>query len=446
MNSNEKITAPVSFADVNHVLGTSHTDLATLCKDTNIKKWARRKPVSCAKIGVMTNADFVSVHCGLSHTTNTLVDSNGRPRNDTWTYTKPSGGANSPYRLSDFDGYYSQAPRPLNIIFPDGDITISNSTSGNKIGFVITFEQGISGWRSDGTCLFMRDIFFNSSELNMYPTLALLHYTSSSAGVMYAVSADNKLSTYVASATDSSHLSNQPVVNILLDLDDFKSKVASTYLAANTKWQCIVFLASSQLTGTIRSKYDTISNVVSSLGTTEMMELEGVTGADSDGYQNGFDRKTKKIVVVSWVDSITKLRLTTTLTRSGAVGTTTTYNITSAVLEITRTSGQSAITFNVGFNAIIVGGVMSTGGSYDGFDGVTFETISFAANETYKSKTYSSSAFTGHSYVFNAFTSGNVYRAVLNAIISNSGAEKSIGTEIDCSAGSSSYTVSNPAT
>jgi hypothetical protein len=36
-----------------------------------------------------------------------------------------------------------------------------------------------------------------------------------------------------------------------------------------------------------------------------MMELEGVTGTDSDGYQNGFDRKTKKIVVVSWIDTIT---------------------------------------------------------------------------------------------------------------------------------------------
>ena len=439
--SNNIIVAPVSFADVNQILGTSHTDLATLCKDTNIKMWARRKPVSYAKIGVMTNADFVSVHCGLSHTTNPLVDSNGRPRSDTWTYTKPSGGANSPYRLSDFDGYYPQAPRPLDIIFPDGDITISSSTSGNKIGFAITFEQGISGWRSDGTCLFMRDIFFNSSELNMYPTLALLHYTSSSAGVMYAVSADNKLSTYVASATDSSHLANQPVVNILLDLDDFKSKVASTYLAANTKWQCIVFLASSQLTGTIRSKYDTISNVVSSLGTTEMMELEGVTGADGDGYQNGFDRKTKKIVVVSWIDTITQLKLTTTLTRSGS---TTTYNITSAVVEITRTSGQSAITFNVGFNAICVGGAMSTGGAYDNFTGVSFDTISLAANETTKSKTYSSSNFTGHSFVFNSLSAGNVSRAILNATIKNSGAEKSIATDIDCSAGSSSYTVHNP--
>jgi hypothetical protein len=408
-HQNGIVSQPVSFADVNAVLGTSHTDLALLCKDSHINKWARRKSVRYAKIGVMTNADFVSVHCGLSHTTNTLVDSNGRPRSDTWTYKKPSGGANSPYRLSDFDGYYSQAPKPLNIIFPDGDITISSSTSGNKLGFAITFEQGISGWRSDGTCLFMRDIFFNSSELNMYPTLALLHYTSSSTGVMYAVSADNKLSTYVASATDSSHLANQPVVNILLDLDDFKSKVASTYLATNTKWQCIVFLASSQLTGTIRSKYDTISNVVSSLGTTEMMELEGVSGADGEGYQNGFDRKTKKIVVVSWIDTITQLKLTTTLTRSGS---TTTYNITSAVVEITRTSGQSAITFNVGFNAICVGGAMSTGGAYDDFTGVDFGTTTGEINSEFKGSAYRNQrrARTCASYVENGCKNNHRFR------------------------------------
>lgn len=44
-HSNSKITAPVSFADVNAVLGTSHTDLATLCKDGNINPWSKVKPV-----------------------------------------------------------------------------------------------------------------------------------------------------------------------------------------------------------------------------------------------------------------------------------------------------------------------------------------------------------------------------------------------------------------
>jgi len=33
------VTAPVGFADVNAVLGTSHTDLGNLCKDTHIGQW-----------------------------------------------------------------------------------------------------------------------------------------------------------------------------------------------------------------------------------------------------------------------------------------------------------------------------------------------------------------------------------------------------------------------
>lgn len=43
-HSNGKITAPVSFADVNAVLGTSHTDLGWLCEE-NVNPWSKCKPV-----------------------------------------------------------------------------------------------------------------------------------------------------------------------------------------------------------------------------------------------------------------------------------------------------------------------------------------------------------------------------------------------------------------
>lgn len=44
-SSNGLITAPVSFSDVNSVLGTAHTDLASLCTDKNINPWSKIKPV-----------------------------------------------------------------------------------------------------------------------------------------------------------------------------------------------------------------------------------------------------------------------------------------------------------------------------------------------------------------------------------------------------------------
>lgn len=50
-HSNGIITAPVSFGDVNAVLRTSHTDLKTMCKDSNIKWYSKYKPTSYTGIG-----------------------------------------------------------------------------------------------------------------------------------------------------------------------------------------------------------------------------------------------------------------------------------------------------------------------------------------------------------------------------------------------------------
>ena len=124
------ITAPVSFSDVNAVLGTSHTDLGTMCKDSNIKMWSKYKPVVLATINTTGQFDYTNNKwktsatwwkgtggtCGLVPKTLTKVTDvtsycsgglNG------WSYTKPSGGSSSPYRLTDFAGYYHGAVAPI---------------------------------------------------------------------------------------------------------------------------------------------------------------------------------------------------------------------------------------------------------------------------------------------------------------------------------------------
>ena len=124
------ITAPVSFSDVNAVLGTSHTDLGTMCKDSNIKMWSKYKPVVLATINTTGQFDYTNNKwktsatwwkgttgtCGLVPKTLTKVTDvtsycsgglNG------WSYTKPSGGSSSPYRLTDFAGYYHSAVAPI---------------------------------------------------------------------------------------------------------------------------------------------------------------------------------------------------------------------------------------------------------------------------------------------------------------------------------------------
>ena len=112
-NSNGKITAPVSFADVNAVLGTSHTDLGNLCKDTHINMWAKYKPLHLSYfIGIPTEAMLKAVKYGLSlyssASLSTIISNTNGTLNG-WTYSKPSGGAASPYRLHDFNKYYHNA-------------------------------------------------------------------------------------------------------------------------------------------------------------------------------------------------------------------------------------------------------------------------------------------------------------------------------------------------
>lgn len=123
--SSGKITAPVSFADVNTAIGASHTDLASLCKDSHINKWARFKPIKVNLIPPLTHntiagttvhfgmelicgnwntfSQKLSEYIGLMHgATQTASIGTKAEWIDGAKYAKPSGGAASPYRLSDF--------------------------------------------------------------------------------------------------------------------------------------------------------------------------------------------------------------------------------------------------------------------------------------------------------------------------------------------------------
>ena len=129
-HSNGKITAPVSFADVQAVLGVSSTDLATLCRHANVNKWARYKPVINNIISTLDQWDSANntwkstanwyksnaannYNCGVSMILSDASDPN--LRNLVTTYKNgisrivPTGGSSSPYRLTDFAGYNHNA-------------------------------------------------------------------------------------------------------------------------------------------------------------------------------------------------------------------------------------------------------------------------------------------------------------------------------------------------
>lgn len=146
------ISAPVSIDDVKQALGESSNDLATLCKSENINIWSKYKPINCKgefkeypiredseEIVTSSYSKYTCVvRCGMNIPMDTyknlrnnyggegfaingcynlyvdnIYGKNGGISADTTTMVSgkhfPKGGANSPYRLSDFRNYNSKA-------------------------------------------------------------------------------------------------------------------------------------------------------------------------------------------------------------------------------------------------------------------------------------------------------------------------------------------------
>lgn len=146
------ISDPVSIDDVKRALGESSNDLATLCKSENINIWSKYKPVSCKgefkEYPVREDSEEIVnssysryacvVRCGMNIPMDTyknlrynyggegfaieacknlyknnVYGNNGYIHDNTSTSVSgkhfPKGGADSPYRLSDFRNYSSKA-------------------------------------------------------------------------------------------------------------------------------------------------------------------------------------------------------------------------------------------------------------------------------------------------------------------------------------------------
>lgn len=187
------ITAPVNIEDVKKVLNESSNDIATLCKNHNINMWSKYKPVNLRKKFVTDtlNSDgkswtAPSGRLGWWLGNNTVNDaalviplvtskSNFDNNKAKWTYNKPYGGDSSPYRLSDFAGYYDDAQAPISPAYPNTNEFFISETATFSIWTTNTSEIDYPD-----QCVSLKDIFQILTQITdgkVYPAIYLYNVT-----------------------------------------------------------------------------------------------------------------------------------------------------------------------------------------------------------------------------------------------------------------------------
>lgn len=365
-HSSTTITAPVVMpTDIAAVLNISGTDLATLCRSSNINMWAKFKPIYHAAIGLLKNSqrqDGSHVVSGYSiswgimkpsavNWSDYINTSTGVVKSGLWGYDKPAGGAASPYRLSDFveidnsgavtgNGYSRSAKSPIQITLTmESYLYVPyyvNTGTGSTLMFLFTFQNGITGWSASHS-LSLAEIF--ASEQSYYPTVIMTCYYNGRI-YEYTKSGDHPISYYTGNVN--------PVVQVPIDTKVLAQSVLhdggtdhSGALADNAEWTACMVLTASHVPGT--ESQHTISN-------NTIRRLE---------YSSGVDRKTLTVKNTSSLDWITALSYTVTLNKSSSNSNY--YYIQSIVVTMTTTSGES-VSFNVSATfTCLVGVIGGTG-------------------------------------------------------------------------------------
>lgn len=187
------ITAPVSIEDVKKILNESSNDIATLCKNHNINMWSKYKPVNLKKKFVTDtlNSDGKSWTAPSGRLcwwlgNNTVDDaalviplvtskSNFDDNKAKWTYNKPYGGDSSPYRLSDFAGYWDDAQAPISPAYPVTNELFISETATFSIWTTNTSEIDYPD-----QCVSLKDIFQILTQITdgkVYPAIYLYNVT-----------------------------------------------------------------------------------------------------------------------------------------------------------------------------------------------------------------------------------------------------------------------------
>lgn len=102
----------LSVAMVKSELGASTNNVGQLCIHPNINMWSSRKPVQFPSVIALVDAEFIGEYNNRGILFAEMTPHNGFGYYEI-LYQKPTGGLESPYRLSDFSGYNKHALPPM---------------------------------------------------------------------------------------------------------------------------------------------------------------------------------------------------------------------------------------------------------------------------------------------------------------------------------------------
>lgn len=161
--NNGIISAPINVvSDVARVLGVNSSDIGYLCRNVHrkINPLSKYKPIRCDKKGTLSDLDFKSndwgYHIPKSTGLNTIIQAfkdNIIPTDwiapatlgtfylcNGWWWEPPTGGKDTPYRITDFNSYNHYESRQLMELHVN-EKTLTDATSAFRL--YITFPLGL---------------------------------------------------------------------------------------------------------------------------------------------------------------------------------------------------------------------------------------------------------------------------------------------------------------
>lgn len=122
------LSKPISISSVATTLGAGSRDLAMLCINANINKWAAFKPIRYNSPGELMEADMRNANYGLQIPTQQSSGVTAAQDSTAYAYLKPRGLVhNEWYRLLDFNGYKTDA-RAIATSQPEATVDVGSAS------------------------------------------------------------------------------------------------------------------------------------------------------------------------------------------------------------------------------------------------------------------------------------------------------------------------------